>query len=176
MSATSLLALPALLRVRLGRFAAPVPPAALAEPGALARRLALVIPPLELDVVLLERLEAAPDGDDSGDAPAADAPVVRLWGVLEVAADTVVADEFAAALIGPAARLGSDRAVVLEVVARAGARGDALRYLQMAAPHEAGEVLASPSVARALAAAGGRIVGGPSPPVFAADGALLTRI
>lgn len=174
-AAALLLSLPLLLRVRLGRFAPPPPPGALADRCALAAGLALLLPPLELDALLLERLQSGPPG---GPIPAGPSPPLAfgLLGVLEVAPDTAVPEALADAVIGPAARLGSERAVVLELLARASASGDALRFLQMSALHEAGEVLASRPVARALEAAGGVVVGGPGPPLLAVDGALLTRI
>ncbi|MDW8371269.1 MAG: hypothetical protein RMK81_13415, partial [Geminicoccaceae bacterium] len=66
--------------------------------------------------------------------------------------------------------------LLLELAARAGGDPHALRWLQLRAPEEAGEVFASPPVAAELEALGARIVGGPAPPVFAAAGELLTRV
>ncbi len=170
-----LLSLPLLLRVRLGRFAEPVPAATLERPETLGTRLACLLPPLALDVLLIERLKT---GERDEPPPGAATEPVRfgLLGVLEVPAATLVPPALAALTVGPAERLGSERAVLLELVARAPRTGDALRYLQLAAPHEAGEVLASRPVAAELEAQGGRIVGGPAPPVFTAAGELLTRI
>ncbi len=170
-----LLTLPLLLRVRLGRFAEPVPAAALDCPETLGAWLACLLPPLALDLLLIERLETGERSEmpsSSGSAP------VRfgLLGVLEVPAPTVVPPAVAAQTVGPAERLGSERAVFLELVARAPRTGDALRYLQLAAPHEAGEVLASRPVAAELAEQGGRIVGGPAPPYITDRGELLTRV
>lgn len=170
-----LLSLPLLLRVRLGRFAEPVPAAALEHPETLGTRLARLLPPLALDLLLIERLETG----ERGEPPVAAGPEpVRfgLLGVLEVPAATLVPPALAGLTVGPAERLGSERAVLLELVARAPRVGDALRYLQLAAPHEAGEVLASRPVAAALEAQGGRIVGGPAPPYITDRGELVTRV
>lgn len=171
-----LVSLPLLLRVRLGRFAAPVPPEALEGPAALGAQLARVLPPLDLDVLLIERLETAEPGAGDGAEPVQGAVSFARLGVLELVGATPVPPALATLTLGPAQQLGSDRALLLELVARAPRSGDALRFLQMAAPHEAGEVLASRPVAAELEALGGSIVGGPSPPVFTAKGALLTRI
>jgi hypothetical protein len=170
-----LLSLPLLLRVRLGRFADPVPAEALERPETLGARLARLLPPIEIDLLLIERLETGERGEVP---PAAGSEPVRfgLLGVLEVPAATVVPPALAAVTVGPAERLGSERAVLLELVARAPRTGDAIRYLQMAAPHEAGEVLASRSVAAELEGRGGRIVGGPAPPYISDRGELLTRV
>lgn len=170
-----LLSLPLLLRVRLGRFAEPVPAAVLECPATLGAGLARLLPPFALDLLLIERLETGEGGEPT---PRAGAESVRfgLLGVLEVPVGTVVPPALAAQTVGPAERLGSERAVLLELVARAPRTGDALRYLQLATPHEAGEVLASRPVAAELEAQGGRIVGGPAPPVLDATGQLLTRI
>lgn len=122
-----------------------------------------------LDVLLVERL-ARTEGLDR-------LPPAALVGVLAVdepAASLPVA--LAARLVGPAARSGSERALVLELVARTAGAPDALRWLQLRAPGETGEVLASPSVAAELEAAGARVVGGPAPPVFGRARELLTRV
>jgi hypothetical protein len=128
-------------------------------------RLAALAP---LDVLLLERL-----GAGTG-RPAL--PEAALLGVLEVEADAASPERLAPLVLGPASRFGSDRALLLELAARIGAQSDALRWLQLRAPGEAFEALASRPVAVELLALGGRIVGGPWPPVLAEDGALLTRI
>lgn len=118
-----------------------------------------------LDVLLLETLHAA--------AGLTGLPAARFSAVLEAEPGREPAE---APMLGPAARLGSERALLLELAARAGGAPEALRWLQLRAPEEAGEVLASPPVAVELEALGARIVGGPAPPVFTEAGELLTRL
>lgn len=118
-----------------------------------------------LDVLLIETIPAG-----SG---LAGLPRARLVAVLDAEPGAEVVE---GAVLGPSARLGSDRALLLELAARAGGEPETLRWLQLASPLEAGEVLASRPVAGELRAQGGRIVGGPAPPVFTAAGELLTRI
>lgn len=126
---------------------------------------ALLQPLAALDVLLLETLGAG--------AGLAGLPEARLVAVLDAEPGAEAAEE---AMLGPSARLGSDRALLLELAARAGGEPEALRWLQLTSPLEAGEVLASRPVAAELATAGARTVGGPAPPVFTAAGELLTRI
>lgn len=120
-----------------------------------------------LDVLLLETL--APD------AALDSLPPTAVLAVLEAEPQAILPEGLAEQVLGPAARFGSDRALLLELAARIGAPVDVQRWLQLRDPSEAGEVLASGPVAAELVAAGGRIVGGPWPPVFTAAGELLTR-
>lgn len=121
-----------------------------------------------LDLLLIETLSA--------DAALDGLPATAILAVLEAEPAALLPEGLAPLVLGPAARFGSDRALLLELAARLAAPSDAPRWLQLRAPGEACEVLASGPVAAELRAAGGRIVGGPWPPVLAADGALLTRI
>lgn len=120
-----------------------------------------------LDVLLLETL--APD------AALDSLPATAILAVLEAEPGAILPEGLVAQVLGPAARFGSDRALMLELAARIGGPVDGQRWLQLRDPGEAGEVLASPPVAKELEARGARIVGGPSPPVFTATGELLTR-
>lgn len=121
-----------------------------------------------LDLLLIETLSA--------DAALDRLPATAILALLEAEPAAVLPEGLAPLLLGPAARFGSDRALLLELAARPGPPAGARRWLQLRAPAEAREVLASGPVAAELVAAGGRIVGGPWPPVLAPDGALLTRI
>ncbi len=121
-----------------------------------------------LDLLLIETLSA--------DAALDRLPATAILAVLEADPGAVLPEGLAPLVLGPASHFGSDRAFVLELAARVGDPPDARRWLQLRAPAEVREVLASGPVAAELLAAGGRIVGGPWPPVLAPDGALLTRI
>jgi hypothetical protein len=143
-----LVSLPLLLRVRV------LEPARLAG---LAR----------LDVLLLETLPA--------DSALDRLPPSAILAVLEAEPGAALPEGRAEQLLGPAARLGSDRALLLELAARVAGPPDAARWLQLRDPGEVGEVFASRPVAVELEERGARIVGGPSPPVFTPAGELLTR-
>ncbi len=122
-----------------------------------------------LDVLLVETLPA--EGEERA------LPSARCVGLLSVEPGcAAIPVAGSGVVLGPAIRLGSERALLIELAARSGAPPDAVRWLQIASPTETGEVLASPALARELEAMGGEITGGPSPPVLGPRGELLTRV